>query len=170
MAIHSLITAFCSTQALQNICLSNHIHSLAELLHADTILQLDIALLGTPVAKILNVLTKATKSQTSFTPLSSRSLCSATILSATTLSMIVLPPQVPIVGVTEVEDPPLVKAYTSKKMPCPSTSADHDIGSSKCRRIIPTTFLITFSSPSNLASKLQSIIVPKLAVLAYTPS
>ena len=61
MATHSLITAFCSTP-LQKICLTNHIHSLAELLHADAIQQLETALLGTPVAKILDVLTMATKS------------------------------------------------------------------------------------------------------------
>ena len=116
---YKFITAFCSTQALQKIHLANHIHSLAELLHADAIQQLEITLLGTPVAKILDILMMATKSQTSSTPLSSRSLCSATKLLATTPSMIVLPPQVPIVGVTAVEEPPLAKAYTSKKIPSP---------------------------------------------------
>ena len=44
------------------IHLANHIHSLVELLHADVIQQLEIALLGSPVAKILDVLTMATKS------------------------------------------------------------------------------------------------------------
>ena len=57
MTISSFITAFlCSPQALQKICLVNHIHSLAELLHTDAIQQLEVALLGTPVAKMLDVL------------------------------------------------------------------------------------------------------------------
>ena len=65
MAICSLITAFCSTQALQKICHANHIHSLVEHLHTDMIQQLEIALLGTPAAKILDIMMMATKSQTS---------------------------------------------------------------------------------------------------------
>ena len=86
MAIHSFITAFCPTQALQKIHLTNHIHSLAELLHADMIQQFEIALLGTPVAKILDVLMMATKSQTSSIPLSSKLLHSDTLpLAATTI-------------------------------------------------------------------------------------
>ena len=55
-AIHSFITAFVCIQALQKIRLTNHICSLAELLHADAIQQLELALLGSPVAKLLDVL------------------------------------------------------------------------------------------------------------------
>ena len=168
MAIHSLITAFCSPQALQKICLTNHIHSLAELLHADVIQQLEVALLGIPAAKILDVLMMATKSETSSTPLSSKLLHSATTLLATTPCTIVLPPKVPIVGVIEVEEPPLVEASTSKKIPSPSTLADHEVGSSKCRRIILTPILITSPNSTSLAFRLPSIIVPKLEVLVYT--
>ena len=51
ITIYSLITAFVFTQALQKIRLANHIHSLAELLHADAIQQLELALLGSPVAR-----------------------------------------------------------------------------------------------------------------------
>ena len=96
-------------------------HSLAELLHTDMIQQLGVALLGTPAAKILNILMMATKSQPSFTPLSSKLLCSATTPLVTTPSMIVVPPQVPIVEVTEVKEPPLAEAPTNKEMPSPST-------------------------------------------------
>ena len=113
-------------------------HSLVELLHVDVIQQLGVALLGTPAAKIFNVLMMATESQTSFTSLSSKSLCSTTTPLTTTPSTIVAPPQVPIVGVTEVKEPPLAEAPTNKEMPSPSMSADHEVGSSKCRRIIPT--------------------------------
>ena len=71
-------------------------------------------------------------------------------------------------GVTKLDEPSLVKTSTSKKIPSPSTSADYKVGSSKCRRIIPTPILITSSNPSNSASKLPSIVVSKLAILAYT--
>ena len=53
---YSLITAFVSTQDLQKIRLANHIHSVVQLLHADTIQQLELALLGSPAAKLLDVL------------------------------------------------------------------------------------------------------------------
>ena len=55
-AIHSFITTFLFTQALQKIRLANHICSLAQLLHADAIQQLEVALLGSPAAKLLDVL------------------------------------------------------------------------------------------------------------------
>ena len=55
--IHSFITTFLFTQALQKIRLANHIHSLVEL-HAcaDAIQQLEVALLGSPTTKLLDVL------------------------------------------------------------------------------------------------------------------
>ena len=62
-AIHSFITVFVFTQALQKIRLANHIHSLAELLHADAIQQLELALLGSPAAKLLDVLSMSLKHQ-----------------------------------------------------------------------------------------------------------
>ena len=167
MAIHSFIAAFCPPQALQKICFANHIHSLAELLHADAIQQLEIALLGTPAAKILDVLSMATKSKTSSIPLSAKLLCSAMLLLATTPSMIVLPHQVPVVRVIKVEEAPLVEASTSKKIPSPSTLAHHKVGSSKGRQIIPAPILITSSKPHDSASKLPSVIVPELVILAY---
>ena len=163
IAIHLLIPAFVSTQALQQICLTNHICSLTELLHTDAMQQLEVALLGLPAARILDILMMATQSQTSSTPISSRSLHSATAS-----SMIVLPPQVPIVGVTEVEELPLAEASTSKKMPPPTTSTDPKAGSSKYRRIILTSILITSSKASSSASKLPSVTVPELAILVYT--
>ena len=101
------------------------------------------------------------------TPLSSRSLHSATTPLATTPSVIVSLPQVPIVGVTKVEEPPLAEASTSKRISSPSTSADHKAGSLKCRRIILTPISITSSKPSNSASKLPSVNVPKLVVQVY---
>ena len=101
MTISSFITAFlCSPQGLQKIHLVNHICSLAELLHADTIQELEVALLGTPAAKMLDMLSMATTSQPLCTPLSFQPFHSATT-PATTSSMIVAPSQVPIAGVTK---------------------------------------------------------------------
>ena len=54
--IHSFITTFLFIQALQKIRLANHIYSLAELLHVDTIQQLEVALLGSLAEKLLDVL------------------------------------------------------------------------------------------------------------------
>ena len=91
MTISSFIMAFlCSPQALQKICLANHIQSLAELLHADAVQQLEVALLGTLAAKILDVLLMATTSQPCKPPLSKPPHLVTTL--ALTSSMIVAPP------------------------------------------------------------------------------
>ena len=58
---------------LAKIWLANHIKSMAELLHADMIQQLEVALLGSPVAQLIDLLaTRAdginfTKTDDSFT-------------------------------------------------------------------------------------------------------
>ena len=67
IAIYSLITVSVSTQALQKIRLVSHIHSLAELLHPNAMQQLELALLGSPAAKVLDVLAMATQSHTTST-------------------------------------------------------------------------------------------------------
>ena len=91
MTISSFIMAFlCYPQALQKIHLANHIQSLVELLHADAVQQLEVALLGTPAAKILDVLLMATTSQPHTPPLS-KPPCPITT-PALTSSMIVSPP------------------------------------------------------------------------------
>ena len=161
MTISSFITVFlCSPQALQEIHLVNQIHSLAELLHMDKIQQLEVVLLGTPAAKMLDMLLMATTSQPLCTLLSSKPFNSATT-PATTSLMIVAPPQVTIVGVTQVEESPSTGAAASKSLP--STSSDPKVIPSKCQRIMPTLMPTTNSSIPNL----PSIIVPKLVVLMY---
>ena len=100
IVIYSLITAFVSTQALQKIRLANHIHSLVELLHADVMQQLELALLGSPVARLLDVLVIGTQHQTAashstFVPLHP----------SITLSTPSSPPSVPIAGITDTEGP-----------------------------------------------------------------
>ena len=53
ITIYSLFTAFVFTQALQKNRLVNHICTLAELLHANAMQQLELALLGSPAEKIV---------------------------------------------------------------------------------------------------------------------
>ena len=51
--LHSLSSHFL---ALQKICLARHIKSMADLLHADAVQQLEVALLGSPAAQIIDLL------------------------------------------------------------------------------------------------------------------
>ena len=104
LTISSFITAFlCSLQALQKIHLTNHIQSLVELLHADAVQQLEVALLGTLAARILDMLSMATTLQPC-TPTLSKPPHPVTT-PASTSSMIVAPPQVPLAGVTQAPSP-----------------------------------------------------------------
>ena len=131
MTISSFITAFlCSPQALQKIHLANHIHCLAELLHADTIQQLEVALLGTLAAKMLDMLLKATTSQPSCVPLPSKPFCSAATLATT----IVAAPQVAIAGVIQLEGLSSTEAAISESIPLPATSSDTKVIPSKCHK------------------------------------
>ena len=128
----------------------------------DAIQQLEVALLGTPAAKMLDVLLMATTSQPLCTPLSSKPFHSATT-PATTSSMIIATPQVTIAGVTQVEESPSTEMATSKSIQLLSTSSDPKVILSKCQRIMPTLMPTTSSSILNL----PSITVPELAVLMY---
>ena len=51
---------FVSFQALQKICLTSYIQNLADLLHVDAMQHLYVVLLGTPAAKMLEVISLAT--------------------------------------------------------------------------------------------------------------
>ena len=42
-------------QALQKICLANHIRRMADLLHTDAMQQLEVALLSSPVANVIDL-------------------------------------------------------------------------------------------------------------------
>ena len=58
-------------QALQKICLANHIRHMADLLQADAVQQLEVALLGSPAAQVVDLLSRGlaqTMSSTSATP------------------------------------------------------------------------------------------------------
>ena len=153
---------FCFHSALQKIRLANHICSLAELLHVDVIQQLELALLSSPVTRLLDVLVMGTQQQT----VSSRST-SVPLHPSTTLSMPSSPPSVPIAGTTDMEGPVEAKASTSKITP-PATSADTEVAFPKHCQIIPVPIPMTTSRSSSLPSKLPVVVVPKLTVLAHT--
>ena len=111
-AVHSFITPFVCIQALQKIRLANHIHNVAELLHADAMQQLELALMGSPAAKLSDVLSMSLQHQAEpqwfpsipFHPLTTSSTPSS-------------PPSVPIAGITDTERPVEAKASTSKISP-----------------------------------------------------
>ena len=144
---------------MQKICLAYHIQNLAELLHADAIQQLEVVLLGTPAAKVLDVLSLATFSQQAYTSFSSKSFPATT--PASTSSTIVAPPQVPIAGVTQVPAseklPSTEMAVSDSKA---STSSGPEVTPSKCYKIMPTPIPVKCSSIPNL----PTIVVPELAV------
>ena len=118
------------------------------------------ALLGLPVAKLLNVLATGTQHQTASTCSTSVPLCPST-----TSSMPSSPPSVPIAGITDTEEPVEAQASTSKLSP--PTSADIEAASPKCHQIIPVPIPTTTSKSSSLPSKLPVIHVPELAAPAH---
>ena len=105
-AIHSFITTFVCIQALQKIRLANHICSLAELLHADVMQQLELALLGSPTSKLLDILSMNLQHQAAPQQSFSTPFCPSTT-SSTPSS----PPSVPITCITDMERP--IEAKTS---------------------------------------------------------
>ena len=122
-------------------------------MHVDAIQQLEVVLLGTPTANMLEVISLATSSPQACTSVSSR----ASLTLASTSLTIVAPPKVPIAGVTPVQVPkscwplrrlePLLPLIP--KAPLPSGTKSHPLHC--CPRVVmfPNYCLIT---------------VPKLAV------
>ena len=121
--------------------------------------QLELALLGSSIAKVLDVLVMATQSHTTFACPSSMSL------HLTTASSVPIPtPSVPILGVTEMAEPMEVKASTSKMSPPTRSSVSIEIAPSKHCRSIPMPIPATTSRASSSPSKLPLVVVPKLVV------
>ena len=137
-ATHSFITAFLFTYTLQKIGIANHICSLAELMHVDAIQQLEVALLGSLAANLLNVLSMSKQHQA--TPLQSTTVPPHP-LAASSISP--SSPSVPIVGVTDTAGLADVRA-TMNEIPGPKTSTETEAMPSKCWHMIlmpiaPTT-------------------------------
>ena len=160
IVIYSFLTISVFNQALQRIQLVSHIHSLAELLHTDAMQQLELALLGSPSAKVLDVLAMATQSHTISAHPSSIPLHLTTASSA-----LISTPSVPILGVSETAEPLEVKASTSTSPP--TMLVDREVIPSKCCRIIPMPIPATTSRASSSPSKLLLVVVPELVVLVH---
>ena len=161
IVIYSLLTITVFNQALQKIRLASHICRLAELLHANAMQQLELALLGSPAAKVLDVLAMATQSHTSACP------SSMPLHLATASSVPVSAPSVPIIEVTETVETMEVKASTSKMSPL-TTSADIEIAPCKCHRIIAMLIPATTSRTSSSPSKLPLVVLSELSVPVHT--
>ena len=116
----------------------------------------EVVLLGTPAAKMLEVLSLATSSPQAYTSISSRPPLTLVSTSLT----IVVPPQVPIAGVTLGTSSEKLSAVEEGKA---STSSDPEGTPAKWCKITPMPLLVK----SHTVSKLPSIVVPKLVVLTH---
>ena len=158
MTIYSLIMVLFSIRPCRKSGWQTIICRLVELLHAYAIQQLELALLGSSVARLLDVLAMGLQHQT----MSSHSTYVPLHPSATS-SMPSSIPSVPMTGITDTEGPDEAKSSTSKISP-PTISADVEAVSPKCHQIIPMSIPTTTSRSSSLPSKLPVIVVPELAV------
>ena len=154
-----MIFFFISFQALQKIWLANHIHSLADLLHADVMQQLEVVLLGTPAAKVLDVIAMVTSSPQVCPSVPSRTSITLAVKSSTTLA----PPQVPIAGVT----PSSEKLLATEEFRASTLTIDLESTPAKWCMITPIPLLAKGSDVGSEISKFPSIIVPELAVLMH---
>ena len=94
-------------QALLKIHLADHIHSLAELLHTDALQQLGVALLGSLAVNLINILLVSLQS------MSSMQHQAVPLQPSVTTFMSLLPPTIPIVGVTDTKEPAEATATSS---------------------------------------------------------
>ena len=160
-AIHSFITAFHFTQALQKIRLANHICSLVELLHTDVIQQLEVALLGSLAAKLLDVLLMSMQHQTA--PLQSTTVPPCPLATSSISPSL---PSVAIMGAMDKAGLADARA-TLSEIPAPKPSTETEAMPSKCQHIIPMPISPTTSRSSSLLSQLPILVVPKLVIPAY---
>ena len=137
---------------------------MAELLHADAIQQLEVALLGSPVAQLINLLATGVIASTS-----QRQMIHPP--QAYTVTPMVPPPSpIPIVGIT---DSPLAVASPSHSEATTSTSLEIP---SKWQQITPTLIpqpevaskpsSPLCPSPSAESTSLPTVMVPELAIPA----
>ena len=161
-AIYSFITTFLLIQALQKIRLANHIHSLVDLLLADAIQQLEVALLGSSAAKLLDVLLMSMQHQA--TPLQS-----TTVPPHPPAASSISPPpsSFPIMGVTDIVGLADAKA-TLSEIAALKPSTETEVMPSKCWHIIPTPITPTTSRSSSIPSQFPIVVVPKLVIPAST--
>ena len=153
-------------QALQKIRMANHIKSMAELLHADAIQQLEVALLGSPVTQILDLLATGVIQLAST---SQRHVVHPPQASTATL-MMPTPSTIPIEGLTSSS---LSVASASSSGSELTTSVSQEIPP-KCHGIVPTSILppeslpLPSSPPSpcpfDKSTSYPTLIVPELVI------
>ena len=155
-------------QTLQKIWLANHIHSMAELLHSDAMQQMEVALLGSLAAKLLDILLMSMQSthstQHQVTPHQPQTLPFHP-LASTFISP--LPPTISIAGVTDTKEP-TDDIATSSGLQAPTSPAQKEPMTSKCWCIIPMPIPPTTLMSSSSSSHLPIIVGPELAIPMYT--
>ena len=158
-------------QALQKICLADHIKRMAQLLHANAIQQLEVALLGSPAAQILHLLAAGMRQPASTSQ-------ESVILPPkvyTSTWMAPPPPTIPIVGITGSLP---IKSVTSEGKSVSSegnevmASDSQEISKHHC--IVPTSIQPSDSTslpssppspgPSNKPTSYPILIVQELSV------
>ena len=156
-------------QALQKICLASHIRRMADLLHADALQQLEVALLGSPAANVINLLVGGWE-QTRPVLMAAQPHPQA----YTSTPPAPAPKVVPMLGISS----PITTASTpsEEKLPPTTESQDVSVVIPKWCHFTPSPFISsdsplppTSSPSSSLPSKSVSypvIVIPELAIPA----
>ena len=130
------------------------------MLHADAMQQLEVALLGTPAAKVMDIITMATSSSQVCPSVPSRPSITPAVKASTTLA----PPQVPIAGVT----PSTEKLPAAEEVGASTSTTDLGSTPAKWCKITPMPLSAKGSHAGSKSTKFPLIIVPELAVLTHT--
>ena len=152
-------------QALQKINLANHIKSMAELLHAEAILQLEVALLGSPAAHVIDLLVAGCMQLT--LALKGNAICPP--WAYTSIPVAPPPPTVPIAGVMSSLPVEAVPIDGREAMVSDPQEVTPSIISPKCCQIALTPIPspkspIPSSSSSSPGPSTKSAIYPILVV------
>ena len=149
-------------QALQNIQLVSHIKQMAEFLHCDAVQQLEVALLGTPMAQVIGILASGLASSPQLdTPFQPHPKL------YTSASPSPHPPSVPIMGISStIPKPTIASTSVTLQTVAPTALEGTDPEVYQHCQIIPIP--IEPSSPSiELSSKTHPMVVaPECLILA----
>ena len=151
-------------QTLQKIHLADHIRWMTDLLHADSIQQLEVALLRSPVVKVIDFLSGGLVQARPVTV-----AASAQPHPHTYTSMPPAPPvtSVPVVGITEFSHVPVVPTIESKSneetTPPKTMTSDVSVLISKCHWVTTTLISPLVSAMVSTSSiSFPVVVVPKL--------
>ena len=154
-------------QALEKIHLTNHIKSMAELLHAEVIQQLEVALLGSPAAHVIDLLSAGWMQMT----LASKGTVICPLQAYTTTPVALSPPAILIVGVTSSLPVESVPVDESEAMVSDPQEVTPSIVIPKCCWISLTPIQSPkspkpSSGPSTKSATYPILVVPKLTIPA----